>query len=132
MITIPRVSSNLVDVAARVWPPIMQLRMRNPCIEKTLRILGITPPYSLRKCQRQENLHSAKEKRANPHENRHCTIPRVPSFGPKIALKKSAGIMFCHLSSGKDSQVCRHNARPAECQYWSGSKKKRFLTEYPR
>jgi hypothetical protein len=44
MITIPRVAFNLSDTAARVCPPTMQLRMRNPCIEKTFRMLGMTDP----------------------------------------------------------------------------------------
>lgn len=41
IITIPRVLSTCVDTLPKVWPPMMQLRTRNPCMEKTLRIAGI-------------------------------------------------------------------------------------------
>lgn len=47
IMTIPRVSSRWLDTLERVCPPIMQFRMRKPCIENTFRALGIIEPKYL-------------------------------------------------------------------------------------
>ncbi len=41
MMTIPRVSLRRSETLARVWPPKMQLRIRKPCMEKTVKALGM-------------------------------------------------------------------------------------------
>jgi hypothetical protein len=40
MMTIPRVSSSLLEMAARVCPPIIAFRIRKLCDENTFKILG--------------------------------------------------------------------------------------------
>lgn len=44
IITIPRVSFRCGLTLANVCPPMMQFKIRNPCIEKTLRTLGMIDP----------------------------------------------------------------------------------------
>lgn len=44
MITIPSVSSRSELTLANVCPPMMQFRIKNPCIEKTFRTLGMMDP----------------------------------------------------------------------------------------
>ena len=45
IITIPRVSSRWPpETLARVWPPIIQFKIRKPCMEKTVSALGMMAP----------------------------------------------------------------------------------------
>lgn len=44
MITIPSVSSRWEDALASVWPPMMQFRIKKPCIENTVKAPGIMDP----------------------------------------------------------------------------------------
>lgn len=44
MITMPRVSLRWSETLASVCPPMMQLRIKNPCMEKTVKALGIIEP----------------------------------------------------------------------------------------
>jgi hypothetical protein len=44
MITMPKVSSKCELTLARVCPPMMQFRIKKPCIENTLRAEGIIDP----------------------------------------------------------------------------------------
>lgn len=43
----PKVASNLLETLARVWPPMILLRMRKPCMEKTFNTLGRIPSQYL-------------------------------------------------------------------------------------
>jgi hypothetical protein len=52
MITIPTVSFKCPETLASAWPPIMQFRIRNPCIENTFSVLGIIDPKYLEKNMR--------------------------------------------------------------------------------
>jgi len=83
MMTIPRVSLRRGDRLASVCPPTMQFKMRNPCMEKTFKTVGMIAPRYL-------DIHQRKTLGimgiTHPHENLACTIARVPSFGPKTAL----------------------------------------------
>jgi hypothetical protein len=47
MMTIPRVSYRRGDTLARVCPPMMQLRIKKPCKENTLKTLGMMAPKYL-------------------------------------------------------------------------------------
>jgi len=47
MITIPKSQVNAVDTLAKVWPPMMQLRIRKPCRLKTFKRLGTIDPKDL-------------------------------------------------------------------------------------
>lgn len=87
IITIPNVSSILSETAASVCPPMMQLRIKNPCEENTLRAAGIAPAYK-------------------PHEKRLWTMPLIPSFGPKTELRSvnktnAMEIRFSYKNAGK-------------------------------
>jgi hypothetical protein len=56
MITIPAVSFKRSETLASIWPPVIQFRIRNPCIENTFSILGMTDPKYLRKDVRHQTI----------------------------------------------------------------------------
>jgi hypothetical protein len=57
IITIPAVAFKWLETLASVWPPMIQFRIRNPCIEITLRMLGMTDPKYLPKDVRRRAIH---------------------------------------------------------------------------